>query len=105
MDRIISWAWKALSYFPHISSSTLWNLVEFDIYGKLFSRRIQPFEYHGLRINSHGGRRQIPKLRHFHHIGNIGDCQIRLSPFWTFPLYVECSSSVLHLFGWFLEGF
>src|SRR5258708_2302772 len=61
LDRIISQVWKALSYFPHISSSTLWNLIKFVIYGKLFPRRIQPFEYHGLKIKSCGGLQQIPE--------------------------------------------
>src|SRR5258708_23876505 len=32
LDRIISQVWKALSYFPHISSSTLWNLIKFLCY-------------------------------------------------------------------------
>src|SRR5258708_34711024 len=51
LDRIISWVWKAPSYFPHIFSSTLWNPIEFDIYGRLFSWGIQPFMYHSLKIS------------------------------------------------------
>src|SRR5260370_38532762 len=75
--------WKAPFYFLHIFSSTLWNSIEFDIHGKLFSRGIQPFTYHGLKISFHGGRRQLPKLHHPDQLVNIGVFQIQ-------PLFPLC---------------
>src|SRR5258706_303421 len=105
LDRIISWVWKAPSYFPHIFSSTLWNPIEFDIYGKLFSRGIQPFTYHGLKISFHGGRQQLPELHHPDQLVNIGIFQIRP----LFPLCVPFlrvrSPSVLSHWEWDLGHF
>ena len=36
-------------------------------------------------VTPYGKRRQLPKLRHSDHSGDIGDYQIRTSPFWAFP--------------------
>ena len=87
LDRINSQVWKALFCFPHIFPSTLWNLIEFDIHGKLFSRGIQPFTYHGLKISFHGRRRGLPELHHPDQLINIGVFQIRplFSPLCPLP--------------------
>src|SRR5258705_13272942 len=59
--------------------------MEFGIPGKLFSRGIQRFTYHGTRMNSYEECWLLLELLHFHHIDNIGDCQIWTSPIWMFP--------------------
>src|SRR6266436_362156 len=105
LGRVISRVWKAPSYFLHIFSSTLWNSIEFDIHGKLFSRGIQPFTYHGLKISFHGGRQQLPKLHHPDQLVNIGVFQIRpLFPL-CFPFLRVCSPSVLSHWEWDLGHF
>ncbi len=105
MDRIISQVWKAPSYVLHIFSSTLWNPIEFDIHGKLFSREIQPFTYHGLKISFHGGCWQLPELHHPDQLVNIGVFQIQpLLPLCV-PFLRVRSPSVLSHWEWDLGHF
>src|SRR5260221_7675999 len=61
----------ATTCLPHISSSTVWMSVKFGIPGKLFSRRIQRSILRRTRITTYGKRRQLPKLRHSDHSGDI----------------------------------
>src|SRR5260370_33981613 len=90
----------ATTCLPHISSSTVRISVKFGIPGKLFSRRIQRRMLRRTRITPYGKRRQLPKLRHSDHSGDIGDYQIRISPIWTFPSSsLGLSPSVWHRFG------
>src|SRR5258707_3162129 len=61
----------ATTCLPHISSSTVRISVKFGIPGKLFSRRIQRRMLRRTRITPYGKRRQLPKLRHSDHSGDI----------------------------------
>src|SRR5258708_40048965 len=70
---------------PYILSSSVRISVKFGIDGKLFSMRIQRRMLRRMRITSYGKRRQLPKLRHSDHSGDIGDYHSRISPIWTFP--------------------
>src|SRR5258708_25630511 len=61
----------ATTCLPHISSSTVRISVKFGITGKVFSRRIQRRMLRRTRITPYGKRRQLPKLRHSDHSGDI----------------------------------
>ncbi len=72
--------------------------------------------YHGMRMSSYEECQLLPELLHFHHIDNIGDCQIRTSPIWTSPhawsvlpwsfINLDSSWSILKVKTWIsLVGF
>src|SRR6266850_5621541 len=50
-----------LHYFPYFSSPTLWIPPVFGIDGKVFSRTILAWQFHGARTILHEQRRHLPE--------------------------------------------
>src|SRR5260370_41572806 len=81
-------SWDPLHCFPYSSSPTLWIPYVFSIYGKVFSRHILAWQFHGSRTIFHGIRRHLPEQYQVNIIQLISKLYPNLPLLESFPLAI-----------------